>query len=92
MKLDMFYNLLVKEPEPNENAEMIEIEDQKDVIQIIHRFRSSRNFYRSYVIRTISEFLIAAATLAWLSVFGFPVVLNVRSFKCAKAVYSTRIN
>ena len=92
MKLDIFYNSLVREPEPHQNAVMIEIEDQKDVIQAVHRFRSSRNFYISYVTRTILQVLIAAVTLVWLSLSGLSVVLKVRAFKCVKTACNTRIN
>ena len=92
MKLDIFYNSLVREPEPNQNAVMIEIEDQKDVIQAVHRFRSSRNFYSSYVTRTILQVLIAAVTLVWLSLSGLSVVLEVGGFKCVKTACNSRIN
>ena len=65
MKLDIFYNLLVKEPEPGkENAISINIEDKKDVIEVSHRFRHSKSFFFSYAIRSILEFLIAALVLA----------------------------
>ena len=81
MKLDIFYNSLVRYAEPNQNTVMIDIEDQKDVIQAVHRFRTSRNFYSSYVTRTFLQVLIAAVTLVWLSLSGFSVVLKVGAFK-----------
>ena len=83
MKLDVFYSLLVKEPEAEKgndapNAVTIDIEDRKDVIEVLHRFHSSQNFYYMYVTRTLIEFLIGAATLAWLCVIGFPAISTVR--------------
>ena len=91
MKLEIFYNSLVREPEPNQNAEMIEIEDQKDVIQAVHRFRSSRNFYSSYVARTILQVIIAAVTIVWLSLTGLSGCLKVRTIKCVETACNTRI-
>ena len=80
MKLDIFYNLLVKEPEPGkESAIAIDIEDKKDVIEVSHRFRQSQNFFFSYVTRSILEFLIAALVLVWMGVFGFPVIAKVKA-------------
>ena len=77
-KLDIFYNLLVKEEENAPNAVVIDIEDRKDVIEVSHRFRSSRNFYNAYVTRTLIELLLGAATLAWLCFSGLPAISTVR--------------
>ena len=80
MKLDIFYNLLVKEPEPGkESAIAIDIEDKKDVIEVSHRFRHSKNFFFSYATRSILEFIIAALVLVWMGIFGFPVIAKVRA-------------
>ena len=79
MKLDMFYNLLVKEPEAGQenNTTSIDVQDRKDVIEVSNRFRTSQNFYNSYLTRAILEFLISGVMLAWLGARGFPVIIKV---------------
>ena len=94
MKLDALYNILVKEPEPEQtnnaaNAVAIEIEDRKDVIEISHRFRRSHNFYHSYLIREIFELLLGILILAWLCGFGYPIinrVINIKYFRAASSI------
>ena len=64
MKLDAFYNLLVKEEEfpqkdvelvaPDKDAERftVDIEDSRSTIEVSHSFSSSDNYFLSYVVRT----------------------------------------
>ena len=103
MKLDCFYELLVKDVETsfsysdkttNSPPIPIEMEDRKDVIKISHKFRSSKNFYFSYLSRTSVELAMAAGLLAWLCVNGFPVLFKVSAslhyvacnFHCSKSL------
>ena len=65
MKLDAFYNLLVKEGElPNKDVEVVasdnekdkftvDIEDSRSTIEVSHSFSSSDNYFLSYLVRTI---------------------------------------
>ena len=65
MKLDAFYNLLVKEGElPNKDVEVVDsdtdkdkftvdIEDSRTTIEVSHSFTSSDNYFLSYLLRTI---------------------------------------
>ena len=80
LKLDTFYNLLVKE-EPNKEGEVkkdvdenIDTEDTRGAIEVSHSFMSSSNYFLSYIVRTISEFVVAAALLIWLIVKGLPSI------------------
>ena len=85
MKLDCFYELLVKDVESSASDKATkqspdcQMEDHKDVIEISHKFRSSTNFYFSYLLRTIVELVMAALLLTWLCMRGIPVLYKVCS-------------
>ena len=65
MKLDAFYNLLVKEGElPEKDVEVVaaakdaekfavDIEDSRSTIEVSHSFSSSDNYFLSYIVRTV---------------------------------------
>ena len=78
-KLDMIYNLLVKDFHSLENETEL-MEDRRDVINISHRFRSSSNFYLSYLWRTIIEIVVVVGLLVVLCAYGVPAAFRVRSF------------
>ena len=81
MKLEAFYNLLVKEiTATDKDTVTIEVEHRKDVIEISQKFAQKTNFYRSYIIRTILESLVAVVLICWLCAHGLPVTLEVRNF------------
>ena len=80
MKLDTFYNLLVKEmneKSSNPGDASVFVENRKDVIEISQTFLNKSDFYRSYVIRTIMEVVLALLMLAWLCWYGFQETLQV---------------
>ena len=98
MKLDCFYELLVKDVESSPSSSFdkatkqsppipIEMEDRKDVIEVCHKFRSSTNFYFSYLLRTAIELVMAALLLAWLCVYGIPVLYKVCCYITFVAFY-----
>merc|ERR1711981_1410172 len=86
MKLDAFYNLLVKEGElPEKDVEVVaaakdaekfavDIEDSRSTIEVSHSFSSSDNYFLSYVVRTIIEFVVATFLLTWLCGYGLPQI------------------
>ena len=85
MKLDKFYNLLVKEMnEESENAnsgdDCIFVENRRDVIEISQSFLKKATFYWSYVARAVVELTLALIVLSWLCVYGLPETIEV-SFK-----------
>ena len=86
----MFYNLLVKEPEPGpeNNTTSIDVQDRKDVIEVSNRFRTSQNFYNSYLTRAILEFLVSGLLLVWLGVSGLPDIMKVNVSKSIRNVFS----
>ena len=86
MKLETFYNLLVKEitegggvtaSDKPENASGF-MENRKDVLELGQKFSGKTNFFFSYVFRSIMEILLAVALLAYLCIDGLPTVLDVR--------------
>ena len=90
MKLETFYNLLVKEitesggvtasNKPGEGS--LFIENRKDVLELSQKFRGKTNFFFSYVCRTVLEIVLAVALLAYLCVVGLPTVLDVSILHC----------
>ena len=80
LKLDIFYNLLVKEtlengtggpkPSDTEANDTIDLENSKQALEVSHSFGSGSNYFFSYFTRTIAEFFVAVALLAWLLVGG----------------------
>ena len=86
MKLTSFYNLLVKEITSSEGVASIDpdkkgipnfAENRKDVLELSQKFLPKKNFFCSYIIRTIMEVILAAVLLAFLAVQGIPTVLEV---------------
>ena len=83
MKLDTFYNLLVKEMNErsstaNPGDACVFVENRKDVIEISQTFLKKTDFYRSYVARTVMEVVLATIMLTWLCVYGLPETLEVQ--------------
>ena len=82
MKLEAFYNLLVKDLKTNESANPAEtcvfVENRRDVIEISQTFHGKSDFFRSYVLRTIMEVVLGLLMLAWLCVYGLQETLEVR--------------
>ena len=82
MKLEVFYNLLVKDLKTNESANPAEtcvfVENRRDVIEISQTFHGKSDFFRSYVLRTIMEVVLGLLMLAWLCVYGLQETLEVR--------------
>ena len=74
LKLDTFYNVLVKDMlEPSGVAQQekkdtdpeVELENTKTAIEIKHSFLNTwSNFFLSYLIRTLCEFIVAGVLLA----------------------------
>merc|ERR1739848_395211 len=86
MKLDTFYNLLVKEMNDKSDANpgdaCVFVENRKDVIEISQTFLKKTDFYRSYVARTVMEAVLALIMLSWLCVYGLEETLEEPYFKC----------
>ena len=82
MKLDTFYNLLVKELKTNDSSSPTEtcvfVENRKDVIEISQTFHGKSDFFRSYVLRTIMEVILGSLMLTWLCVYGLQETLEVK--------------
>ena len=88
LKLDAFYNLLVRESlldgavatSTNEKtqtvtkAQFVGIEDTKLVFEVAQSFNHSSSYFYSYLIRTLSEFAMASSLLAWLIIKGIPII------------------
>ena len=88
LKLDAFYNLLVRESlldgtvatstnEKNQSvtkAQFVGIEDTKLVFEVAQSFNNSSSYFYSYLIRTLSEFAMASSLLAWLLIRGIPLI------------------
>ena len=88
LKLDAFYNLLVRESlldgavttstnEKNQTvtkAQFVGIEDTKLVFEVAQSFNQSSSYFYSYLIRTLSEFAVASFLLAWLLISGIPTI------------------
>ena len=88
LKLDAFYNLLVRESlldgtvatstnEKNQTvtkAQFVGIEDTKLVFEVAQSFNHSSSYFYSYLIRTLSEFAVASSLLAWLIIKGIPII------------------
>jgi len=86
MKLEVFYNLLVKDLKTNESANPAEtcifVENRRDVIEISQTFHGKSDFFRSYVLRTIMEVVLGLLMLAWLCVYGLQETLEEPYFGC----------
>ena len=82
MKLEVFYNLLVKDLKTNDSDNPAEtcvfVENRRDVIEISQTFHGKSDFFRSYVLRTIMEVVLGFLMLAWLCVYGLQETLEVR--------------
>ena len=88
LKLDAFYNLLVRESlldgavatstnEKNQTvtkAQFVGIEDTKLVFEVAQSFNHSSSYFYCYLIRTLSEFAVASSLLAWLLIRGIPLI------------------
>ena len=88
LKLDAFYNILIRESlldgavatSTNDNnktvtkAQFMGIEDTKLVFEVAQSFNNSSSYFFSYLIRTLSEFTIASLLLAWLIIEGLPTI------------------
>ena len=79
MKLETFYNLLVKELKTNDSPSetCVFVENRNDVIQISQTFHGKSDFFRSYVMRTIMEVVLGLLMLTWLCVYGLQETLEV---------------
>ena len=85
MRLEVFYNLLVKEitegggvtasDKPEQASGFME--NRKDVLELSQKFSGKTNFFFSYVFRSILEILLAAGLLVFLCIVGLPTVLDV---------------
>ena len=85
MRLEVFYNLLVKEitegggitasDKPEQTSGFME--NRKDVLELSQKFSGKTNFFFSYVFRSILEILLAAGLLVFLCIVGLPTVLDV---------------
>jgi len=74
--LDDFYNLLQKD-DGDEQTEP-GLGGSRHVIEISHRFSKKSNYWMSYMVRTISELVVALALLTWMIVIGLvPRVYNI---------------
>eukprot|EP00095_Tigriopus_kingsejongensis_P004020 maker-scaffold5_size1054832-snap-gene-1.15 protein:Tk04020 transcript:maker-scaffold5_size1054832-snap-gene-1.15-mRNA-1 annotation:"leucine-rich repeat-containing protein 8e" len=92
LKLDTFYNLLVKESlesttpiggfRDSDNLEMSELENSKAALEVSHSFNQSSNYFLSYLLRTLIEFLAASFLLAWLIWRGFPSIQKEEFIYC----------
>lgn len=89
IKLDAFYNLLVKECMSSDEASSLDrntgehmastfIENRKDVLELSQKFLNKTNFYSSYLSRTILDVIVSVGMLVYLGYVGLPVVLSVR--------------
>ena len=96
MKLDAFYNLLVKEFISSESKKSAKnkggsvssfLENRKDVLAISEQFRHKANFYRAYLSRTILETIVAVALLKYLVYVGLPILSDVRFIKMLHIAY-----
>ena len=81
MKLETFYNLLVKELKTNDSPSetCVFVENRRDVIQISQTFHGKSDFFRSYVMRTIMEVVLGLLMLTWLCVYGLQETLEVNN-------------
>ena len=81
MKLETFYNLLVKELKTNDSPSetCVFVENRNDVIQISQTFHGKSDFFRSYVMRTIMEVVLGLLMLTWLCVYGLQETLEVNN-------------
>ena len=75
MKLDTFYNLLVKEDEKKDESEranhvVLDLEDSRSAIEVSHSFSDKSNYFLSYVVRTVAEFMVSVALFTWLAYSG----------------------
>ena len=85
MRLEVFYNLLVKEitegggitasDKPEQASGFME--NRKDVLELSQKFSGKTNFFFSYVFRSILEILLAAGLLVFLCIVGLSTVLDV---------------
>ena len=80
MKLESFYNLVVRDVTSSGDGTADFVENRKDIIELSQSFRNKSNFYYSYVFRTVMEVAISVVFLAVLIVFGIPETLAVRIF------------
>ena len=89
MKLETFYNLLVKEFTVSEGGKLGApeegnisnfIENRKDVLELSQKFLNKTNFYTSYLLRTILELILALILLAGLCGYGIPTFIEVSIF------------
>jgi len=93
MKMDNFYNLLVKEDGDEKTKSEVEgleldLEDSRGAIEVSHSFDHSSYYHLSYVLRTIGELVISSALLVWLVVRGVPSIGKKPFILCN--VYGTR--
>ena len=69
MKVEKFYGLMVQGillgKNTNDSGELGN-DHRSDVIEISNSFSTSGNFFKSYLLRTIIEIIIAAGLFAWL--------------------------
>ncbi|XP_059093756.1 uncharacterized protein LOC131888834 isoform X2 [Tigriopus californicus] len=93
LKLDTFYNLLVKEslecatPVGEVTAEGVtetidDLENSKIALEVSHSFSRGSNYFLSYLLRTLCEFIVATGLLAWLVWRGFPSIQKEEFIYC----------
>jgi len=92
MRLDTFYNILVKEnakdDENNKDKLELDTEDSRSAIEVSHSFNNSSHYHLSYVLRTVGELVVACALFAWLGFRGVPSIGKKPFILCN--VYETR--
>jgi len=93
LKLDAFYNLLVSESllestvettssSEQKKSKFLEIEDSKLAFEVAQSFSQSSNYFVSYLVRTISELLVATGLFVWLLISGIPTIQDEESIYC----------
>ena len=87
MKLEVFYDLLVKELNTNETNNpadtLIFVEKRKKVIEISQTFHGKSDFFHSCVWRTVIDHISDLLMLSWLCINALRETLEV-SYKYCK--------
>lgn len=93
LKLDTFYNLLVKEslecttPVGEVTSDGVteaidDLENSKIALEVSHSFSRGSNYFLSYLLRTLCEFIVATGLLGWLIWRGFPSIQKEEFIYC----------
>jgi len=75
--LDDFYNLLVKDRDDKPGHELkLDLDGSRHAIEISNRFSKKSNYWVSYVVRTVSELIVAGVLFGSVLALGLPSLFN----------------